>query len=463
MEDGDFMSGRFTRLCLIVLALAGAGEIEAKEWTDAQGRKLEGEMLGVERRCAVVEMAGKRRVSLPLGQLSAADQQWVKDWGKGRTPAQQLPLPQWPLTVQQSEIRLTGGAVADGRFEFRSPHYKFDCDAEVSVPVMSDFATVAEGTLRLLYALPVQFAPLEDKLFYARICQNRASYERGGGVQGSAGVFITSSMSGEGVLLVPFQSLGIEQFNGHNTKSYDYNATVLTHEMTHQATAELLQLMPKWVAEGLAEYVGRMPYHNGVFYLGARDRVQMLRQRLDLYDGYTRQEQEQIRVMTSSTRSGSEPRTKTAALPESWIMRPSELVQLDDKAWSTLGGRTVQVRVHRMYLSSMFLVHYFLHLADKGEARRIRLYFEELNKDAKWFKQLGRRRRGEGFDAESGSDGSEGGMGEPPAFLLQQRMSLAEIRNHYVSILVQASDLKALDADFHAQYIALGFHLPEWK
>jgi hypothetical protein len=424
-----------------------AATLPAREWADATGRKLEGEMLGVERDCAVVLLPVKRRAYLPLDKLSPADQAWVKDWAMGKTSVQQLPAPFWPVTVQQPEIKLSGGASKKGGFEFHSPHYEFDCDAEVSASVMTDFATVAEGTLRLLYSLPIQFAPLEGKTFFARICQTRASYEKGGGVAGSAGVFISGSMSGEGVLLVPFESLGIEQFNGHNTKSYDYDATVLTHEMTHQATAELLPLMPKWVAEGLAEYVGRMTYRSGVFYLGARDRIQMLRQRLDMYDNLTRQQQERVMAAPSarvSTVSGS----RTVMLPESWIMRPSELVRLGEDAWATnVGGRAATIRIHRMYLSSMFLVHYFLHLADNGEARRIRLYFEDLNRDAKWFKQLGHKR-----------DTSE----SRPAYL-QRGMSLEDIRAHYIEGLFTKADLKALDADFHAQYLALGFHLPEWK
>ena len=449
MSAGSLFRPIAAGLCLLVLVAA----LPAREWTDSSGRKLEGEILGVERGCAVVLRPTKQRAYLPLDKLSAADQAWVKEWAGGKTAAQQLPAPLWPAAVQQPEIKLSGGASKKGGLEFHSPHYEFDCDAEVSSSVMTDFATVAEGTLRLLYSLPIQFAPLEGKTFYARICQSRASYEKGGGVAGSAGVFISSNLSGEGVLLVPFESLGIEQFNGHNTKSYDYRPTVLTHEMTHQATAELLPLMPKWVAEGLAEYVGNMTYRNGVFYLGSRDRIQMLRQRLDKYDNLTREQQE--RVMASpSSRIPTESGSRTVTLPESWIMRPSELVRMSEEAWATnVGGRAAMIRIHRMYLSSMFLMHYFLHMADNGDARRVRLYFEELNRDAKWFKQLGHKRNN--ADNRVNSD-------PKPAFLTT-RMSLEQIREHYMENLFTRADLKALDADFHAQYVALGFHLPEWK
>jgi len=403
-------------------------------------------MLGVERGSAVVQLPDKRRGAIPLDKLSSDDRAWVKQWAQDKTPEQQLPLPIWPQAVQQPEIKLTGGANAKGGFEFHSPHYEFDCDSEVSASVMNDFATVAEGTVRLLYSLPIQMGPLEQKTFAARICGTRKSYERGGGVPGSAGVFMTANLRGEGVLLVPFESLGIEQFNGHNTKSYSYSANVLTHEMTHQITAELLQLMPKWVAEGLADYVGHMTYKNGVFYLGPRDRVQALRQRLDMYDKLSRDLQDQQqRVMASPSRISGEGRGQPVILPESWIMKPSELVSLNEDYWNTaLGGRTAQIRIHRMYLSSMFLVHYYLHLADHGEARRIRVYFDEMNRDALWFKNMGK-------------DGAT-----RPAYLTRT-MSLDDVRAHYLEILFSKDDLKALDKDFHDQYTALGFRLPAWK
>jgi hypothetical protein len=416
--------------------------LPAREWADNTGRKLEGEMLGVERACAVVLLPDKHRASLPLDKLSTGDQAWVKLWAEGKSAEQQLPAPIWPQAVQQPEIKLTGGANSKGGFEFHSPHYEFDCDAEVSTSVMTDFATVAEGTVRLLYSLPIQLAPLEHKTFTARICASRASYERGGGVPGSAGVFITANLRGEGVLLVPFESLGIEKFNGHNTKSYSYRPNVLAHEMTHQITAELLQLMPKWVAEGLADYVGHMIYRNGVYYLSERDRVQALHMRLDMYDNLTR-EQEQ-RVVAAPSRF-PEGRGQPATLPESWLLKPSELVSMSEDYWDTsLGGRNAQIRIHRMYLSSMFLMHYFLHLADHGEARRIRTYFEELNRDAVWFKNMGKD-------------------GTPPPAYLTHRMTLDEVRAHYLGILFSKDDLKALDTDFHDQYVALGFRLPAWK
>ncbi len=428
---------------LSALLVLGTG-LFAREWTDSAGRKIEAEILGIEQGSAVVMLIGKQRAALPVAKLSATDQVWLKEWAKDKSPAQQLPLPVWPETVLQPEIKLTGGKSKDGKFIFHSTHYDFACDAEVSASVINDFATVAEGTLRLIYSLPLRFPPLDGRTFGARICQSRSAYERAGGPPGSAGVFILGNMSGQGVLLVPFESLGIEKFAGQNTKSYSYRSTVLIHEMTHQTTAELLLLMPKWVAEGLAEYAGNMTYRNGVFYLGARDRVQALRQRLESYDKLSREQDAQ--VMASPSNKPPSPVNATPTRPlESWIMRPSELVKKTDRDWGTnVRSRAAHAQLHRMYLSSMFLVHYYLHMADNGEARRIRLYFDELTTDSTWFRAQGRN-------------------GEPAPSYLRSDSSIEEVRSHYARLLFSENDLAALDADFRAKYIALGFRIPEWK
>lgn len=419
-----------------MLALCFSAVAQAREWKDVSGRAIEAEMLGVEQGNAVVLNASKLRVSLPLKKLSAADQEWVRQWTEGKSALQLFPSPAWPLTVQQPEVRVTGGAQKGVGFVFNSPHYEFRCDAEVSPSVMNDFATVAEGTLRLVYSLPVAFPTLEGKTYSARILQSEEAYARAGGPAGSGGVFI-ASMSGDGVLLVPFSSLGIEQFAGRNTKGYDYSATVLIHEMVHQATGELLTLMPRWVSEGLAEYAANTIYRNGVFYTGERDRILSLRQRLEGYDKLTRGNGQTFAAPANGATGNGAARTM-----ESWIMRPSQLLSVSEAAWRTdVNSNAALIQVHRLYLSSMFMMHYYLHLADNGDARRIRLYFQELNKASTYFRTRGR-------------DGSL-----PEELVRQKGLTIDEAQDVFLKHLYSPSDLQALDADFKARYNALGFRL----
>jgi hypothetical protein len=231
-----------------------------------------------------------------------------------------------------------------------------------------------------------------------------------------------SGMSGEGVLLVPFQSLGIERFLGRNTKGYDYDATVLIHEMTHQITGELLPLMPRWLSEGIAEYAANMPYRNGVFQLGERERILALRQRLEFYQQLSRS-------------GGANP-------GPSWILRPSEVVNMSDTAWMTgNASRQAQVTLHKLYLSSMFLMHYFLHYADNGEARRIRLYFHSLNDASLYIR----------------SRGEQGAI--PAALESRRRVTVDEVRAFFLRQLFTPEELSALDEEFRAKFTELGFRL----
>lgn len=404
-------------------ALLGVMPCMAREWKDAgSGRIVEGNLLGIERGKAVIVLASKQRTGLPIAQLSGADRDFLRGWAAGKSPAQILPPPWWPEAVQQPAIHVKGGPQADGSFKFHSAHYEFHCDAEVSVSVMNDFATVAEGTIRLLYALPVAYPPLEGKTFQARIVASEENYARAGGPAGSSGVFINRGLSGEGVLLVPFQSLGIERFLGRNTKGYDYDASVLIHEMTHQITAELLPLMPRWLGEGMAEYAATIPYRNGVFQLGERERLLALRQRLEFYQRASRE---------LGINRGL-----------SWVLKPSQVVSMGDSAWMTSNPTPqAQLTLHKLYLSSMFLVHYFLHYADRGDARRIRLYFDALNDAALYI-----RTRGE-----------QGAV--PTSLDDQRRITMDDIRGFFLRQLFTPEELAALDEEFHAKYTELGFRL----
>ncbi len=428
---------------ILVLAVLGQATLCAREWKDTAGRAVAGDILGVESGNVVIQLPNKQRAALPLANLSETDLSWVRTWLKGKPRTQWLPAPVWPESVQQPEIHVQALAHDKRGYGFTSPHYDFNCDAEISASVMNDFATVAEGTVRLMQALPIHFPRAESRTFYARIYQNREGYERSGGPPGSGGVYMTADLSGQGVLLVPFESLGIEQFGGRNTKSLSYKATVLIHEMVHQSTAELLQLMPKWVAEGMAEYGANMTYRNGAFSLGERDRLQALRQRLEYYENINREVAAKAFAAPARTAAGRTNNTPVK-LPAFWVMRPSELVTKDEIAWSTEGsGRASQIQLHRMYLSSLFLMYYFMHIADHAETRRLRVYFDDIAEMSLYLR----------------TKGAQGNV--PDELKTRSKISLKVIQDHFTGQLVGPDGLAALDADFHAKFTAMGFRIGE--
>ena len=257
-------------------------EVSAREWRHTDGRTITAALLGVERGSAVLRMAGNQRTEVPLSNLSESDRQWIETWKRDRTPEEALPPVNWPRVVTRPLPSIEGPVIEGTDFIFRTPHYQFVGDAELSIAAVQDFATVAEATWSLLRTWPLRAPDTGSTPLTARIYRDRDAYERAGGPPDSAGVF-TGRFGRRGVLLVPFESIGIEAFQGHFTKSAAYRPRVLVHEMTHQIYAPVIRFLPLWLNEGLAEYVALIPYQNGTFRLDRDSMRHALAQRLADY------------------------------------------------------------------------------------------------------------------------------------------------------------------------------------
>jgi hypothetical protein len=126
----------------------------------------------------------------------------------------------------------------------------------------------------------------------------------------------------------------------------------------------------------------------------------------------------------------------------SWILKPSEVVNMSDAAWMTSNSsRQAQVTLHKLYLSSLFLMHYFLHYADHGDARRIRLYYHSLNDASLYIR----------------SRGEQGAIPEP--LESRRRVTVDEVRAFFLRQLFTPEELSAVDDEFRAKFTELGFRL----
>ncbi|MDB6004714.1 MAG: y domain 1, partial [Prosthecobacter sp.] len=65
------------RAPLLSLLLLATPFLHAREWTSADGRKIQGDFVSATATDVTVKMAGKD-TRIPLSRLSAADQAWVK-------------------------------------------------------------------------------------------------------------------------------------------------------------------------------------------------------------------------------------------------------------------------------------------------------------------------------------------------------------------------------------------------
>jgi hypothetical protein len=144
---------------------------------------------------------------------------------------------------------------------------------------------------------------------------------------------------------------------------------VLIHELGHQLTAPDARLLPFWLNEGLAEYIALPRYNNGAFLDSPRDMLQRLGERFDYYEHLP------ARAFDPLAPAGSRHgHTRDWLLP---------LPQLFDPQLAT--NAPSLARTHQIYLTSLVVVWYFMHLDGDGQARRIRAYFEELAEAQEYF------------------------------------------------------------------------------
>jgi hypothetical protein len=342
----------------------------AREWTSADGRVMEAELLGYEAGEVTLQRPDKTRVRVRLDLLSEGDRNFIESWRSSRTETEQLPPVLWPATVVGPTIQVSPPEERDGLFVFQSPRFQFASDAKVSASVMTDFANNAEGVVRFFQALPLRFPPPGDERYRARLFQKRETYEAAGGAVNSAGYYQFHPERG-GELLVPWESLGIEAFLDQNTKARHYDPNVLIHELAHQATGDYLPLMPSWLREGLAEYCVALRDSSGVYRFTQRERTDGLKKRLEYHAVG-------IRNRGGLDPAGSGGRSQPLASP---LLLPSGIVALPESAWSTAGFEESELGLlQKRYATAMVIVAHLFHEADEGEATRMRLYGAALEK-----------------------------------------------------------------------------------
>ncbi|MGI8602297.1 MAG: hypothetical protein ACR2OZ_04790 [Verrucomicrobiales bacterium] len=392
-----------------------------RDWKHEDGRTVQGTLIGVERGRAMLVGANGRQAAVELENLSAEDRRWIDEWESGRKPEDVLPPITWPAAVTQPLPRIEGPAPENGGSVFRTVHYRFVADAELSTSAVQDFATVAEATWKLLEAWPLPPSEKSRALLEVRIFRRRDEYQSAGGPPETAGVFM-GSFGSSGALLVPFESLGIEAFQGRFTKGAAYHPRVLIHEMTHQIYAPLIRLLPLWLNEGLAEYIALIPYKNGTFHLGRAAIITALRQRI---------EDHRLRDPGRTGVFGSKD-----APAETWTMPLTQLFQIDDADPGLRQGSLLEK--HRAYFTSLLVVFYLLHFDGDSQARGLRLCLDQVA-------ELQRRRRGRSSAASL-----------PQGWTPADASSLGRIREKVTAQLRGERQTGAFETEIRKKFAGLG-------
>jgi len=309
---------------------------------------------GKEARAALVSSGGAnvilllatgQRVTVAVADLSAADQDYLREW----TESQPIVLPDAVgVDGNKVAVEIVSEDEATGQFVYRTEHFEFTSEGKLTQNLLRDVARNFEATYELVKALPwgIQPKPESGDRFRALLVKSRTRYEEAGGPKGSSGVYFGPRK----LFIIPFESLGIREMGKSFAKNTDYNSDTLVHELTHQMMHAWLEILPQWVVEGTAEYTNILPLRLGVFRLaaaksGLRDYIDSLKRR--------------------------------GGVPEPYPLE--DLFWMTNKKWNaTLASDPEQAR--RLYFTSYLLVYFFMHLDPPGDGSPFVRYLRSVGR-----------------------------------------------------------------------------------
>ncbi len=329
-------------------------------WTSTDGRKIEATFVAMDGEGVKIRMANGSTFTVALSRLTAADQTFAKSQGasgagtpaKASEPGTPNASKTWPRTVSLEEkpaVTVVKEDAETHQFIYRSPHYEFQCDSKLGANVVREFGRMFEATWLINCMLPLDFKPRPEKLreiFLARLFTTKADYMEAGGIEGSAGVYMTAKKA----LMVPLSSLGVQMVGSRVSlaESDARDNATLIHEITHQMMNHWMGRLPTWYVEGSAEYVCMLDYNsNGRFSLIGLNR--------------------QLQNFTVGRGGGGKGFT---------MIDLEELMTIEFDRWAAALGPGGFANEN--YGSACLLTYYYYHVDDKGDAAHIIAWLREI-------------------------------------------------------------------------------------
>ncbi len=246
----------------VILPLPGSAE-EQRTWTSSEGKTLSGTLVHSKNGEVTLELPSGRETIFAIDRLSEKDRRYLQNLEKKGLARSFEPLPE--ETSLEDVIAVSGGPRV-----FRTSHFEFRTNRNVSPTFVSEASRVYEGTLAALRAIPhgLELSPPKDRTHFAgRFLDDqefrKIADEKMGTLPGQRVIGLYLSDSQE--LLVPYSSLGAKQLGSRMTLRKSSDTSTLVHEIVHQVMHDWLPVYPTWFSEGLAEYVASVPNQNGRF------------------------------------------------------------------------------------------------------------------------------------------------------------------------------------------------------
>lgn len=262
---------------LLGLILLSTLTLNARTWTSKEGKTINANLISFDGTTVVLKLANGKKASLPLDKLSPDDIKFLKSQAPAEDTGVVTP-DKWPEKVPgPKDFKLKNiKAKKDnvGKTIYQTQHFKFVCDTPLTPEAQEAVGKLYECTWTAIRAMPLPIPRVKRKsyLFDAFLTKDMESYFAAGGPPGSAGVFtyitavtgkkIKESDIKEDKTIVPYPMLGIDIEGNLGTEKIQ--AHVLSHEITHQMTVGLFDGIT-WINEGLADYVGYIPYDGHEF------------------------------------------------------------------------------------------------------------------------------------------------------------------------------------------------------
>jgi hypothetical protein len=336
---------------------------EFRTWTDNAKNSAEASFGGMEGENVKLLLRNGTVLKVAFAQLTAADQEYVKQQGKAAPAASPIgtgasaarPAGAWPTMTELKEPAKATVVKEDAgtkEYIYRTQHFEFQCDSRLGADVVRDFGRMFEGTLEVNKELPLGLDPTPEKgqeFFVAKLYTSKEDYLANGGVQGSAGIY----SSGAKAIKVPLASLGVKLAGKHYTVVPMASNDTLVHEITHQMMNHWLGKIPEWYVEGSAMYVGSSKFHpTGRFTLPKL--------------GQTVKSLEHL-----------QPGKHTL-----WHL--NYLMQITPAQWHAGFGSNADGTVHRNYSSAIALTYFLYHGDDKGDGAHMVAFMKDIAAGKRW-------------------------------------------------------------------------------
>ncbi|HUF61834.1 MAG TPA: hypothetical protein VMN36_07145 [Verrucomicrobiales bacterium] len=259
-------------------AAAGSGSswADLRAWT-SEGpdgpETVQAAFVDIDRTRVSIAVEGESTArALPISRLAPEDRAALTQFWKDQLAPFWVLDPPAGLPEQGISVNPQVRVVREDRdrrlFVYETQHFRFEADDQLSTSLVHDCSRAFEITYELFIRLPLGLrpSPPEGGRYRVRLFRDRKDYVAiGKAPPNTAGVYTFDDRTNK----VPFDSLGlVREGDKWRMDPKHYDTHTLIHETTHQLMHDWGQIIPLWVAEGLAEAVACIPYRTGILLVG---------------------------------------------------------------------------------------------------------------------------------------------------------------------------------------------------